>query len=147
MTTDNNQVHSYYDNRPVGVKKKVDCCTANLVYLLQCTVHKKQYTGSSVAFKSRWSKHKNDMINARGEDCGFCRHWARDHKDSPGDLSAVRITFLDQTSDPGPREEDFPRLKALEGKWMANLGCLFSMDRVHGVNIKDDAKPKQKWGD
>ena len=62
-------------------------------------------------------------------------------------MSAVKITFLDQISDPGPKEEDFPKLKALEGKWMANLGCLFSMDRVHGVNIKDDAKPKQKWGD
>ena len=45
------------------------------------------------------------------------------------------------------KEEDFPKLKALEGKWMANLGCLFSMDRVHGVNIKDDAKPKQRWGE
>ena len=69
-----------------------------------------------------------------------------DHKDSPGDLSHVRIVFLDQTNDPGPRDEDFPRLKWLEGKHMANLGCLYSMDRVHGVNIKDDAKPKQKWG-
>ena len=36
--------------------------------------------------------------------------------------------------------------KWLEGKYMANLGCLYSMDRIHGVNVKDDAKPKQKWG-
>ena len=48
--------------------------------------------------------------------------------------------------DPGPREEDFPKLKWLEGKYMANFGCLCSMDRAHGVNVKDDAKPKQKWG-
>ena len=64
MTTDNTSVVSYYDNRPVKVKKKVDCCTPNVVYLLQCTLHQKQYCGSSVNFKSRWSKHKNDMIQA-----------------------------------------------------------------------------------
>ena len=68
-----------------------------------------------------------------------------DHKDAPQDLSSIKIIFLDQIDDPGPREEDFPYLKNLEGRWMANLGCLVSMDRVHGLNIRDDAKPKQKW--
>ena len=86
------------------------------------------------------------MVHGRGEDCGFCRHWATEHSDSPDDLSHVQIVLLDQVDDPGPREEDFPRLKWLEGKYMANLGCLYSMDRTHGVNVKDDAKPKQKWG-
>ena len=37
--------------------------------------------------------------------------------------------FVDQVNDTGPREEDFPNLKKLEGKWMANLGCLVSIDR------------------
>ena len=118
-----------------------------MVYQLQCTLHHKQYTGSSVAFKSRWSKHRSDMVRARGEDCGFCKHWAQDHKDSPTDLSWVNIVFLDQVNDPGPREEDFPNLKFLEGKWMANLGCLWSMDRLHGLNHRDDAKTKQHWRD
>ena len=53
--------------------------------------------------------------------------------------------LLDQVSDPGAKEEDFPKLKQLEGRWMANLGCLYSMDREHGTNIRDDAKPKQHW--
>ena len=35
--------------------------------------------------------------------------------------------------------------KKIEGKWMANLGCLISMDRNHGLNIRDDARPKQNW--
>ena len=87
------------------------------------------------------------MVHARGEDCGFCKHWAVDHKDSPGDLSWVNIVLLDQVNDLGPREEDFPNLKFLEGKWMANLGCLWSMDRVHGLNQRDDAKTKQHWRD
>ena len=145
MTTDTTQVKSYYDDRPIRVKKKLDCCTPNVVYLLQCTLHHKQYTGSSVNFKARWSKHRSDMIHARGEDCGFCKHWAKEHSDSPDDLSCVNIVLLDQVNDPGPREDDFPNLKYLEGKWMANLGCLWSMDRVHGLNMKDDAKTRQHW--
>ena len=65
------------------------------------------------------------MINCKGEDCGFCRHWAQCHNDDPGDLSPLEIVFLDQVNDPGPREEAFPHLKHLEGKWMANWGaCL-----------------------
>ena len=77
----------------------------------------------------------------------FCEHWSLCHSDSPDDISWVRILFLDQVNDPGPREEDYPHLKALEGKWMANLGCLTSMDRIHGTNRRDDARPKQHWRD
>ena len=84
------------------------------------------------------------MMNGKGEDCGFCKHWQKEHSTSPQDLSAIKITFLDQIDDPGSREDDFPNLKRLEGKWMANLGCLASMDRIHGLNVRDDAKPKQQ---
>ena len=114
VTTDTTRVVSYYDNRPVKVHKQTDCCTANLVYLLQCTLHQKQYCGSSVNFKSRWSKHKNDMIHGKGEDCGFCRHWATDHSDSPYDLSHVQKVLLDQVDDRGPREENFHKLQLVQ---------------------------------
>ena len=60
-------------------------------------------------------------------------------------LTHLRVVYLDQVDDPGPKDEDYPRLKELEGNWMANLGCLFSMDREHGTNIRDNAKPKQHW--
>ena len=145
VATEKEKVKSINYGSAVTVKKNLDCCTANVVYLLQCTRHNKQYTGSSVNFKGRWSKHRCDMVKAKGEDCGFCKHWARDHADNPQDLSCVKIVFVDQINDPGAREDDFPNLKKLEGKWMANLGCLVSMDREHGLNIKDDAKPRQKW--
>ena len=58
------------------------------------------------------------MINCKNEDCGFCKHWAMEHQNSPHDLSPIKIVFLDQVNDPGPREDDFPKLKSLEGKWM-----------------------------
>ena len=84
-------------------------------------------------------------MNGKGEDCGFCKHWSQCHKAAPKDLTGLRIVLLDQIDDPGPKEDDFPKLKYLEGKWMANFGCLTSMDRNHGLNIRDDARPKQKW--
>ena len=68
MATDTEEVISFYDDRPILVKKKLDCCTSNIVYLLQCTLHKKQYCGSAVNFKSRWSQHKTDMTNCKDED-------------------------------------------------------------------------------
>ena len=63
--SDKEKIVSFYDNRPILVKKKLDCCTPNLVYLLQCQTHKKQYCGSAVSFKGRWSKHKNDQKNLK----------------------------------------------------------------------------------
>ena len=83
------------------------------------------------------------MVNCRNEDCGFCKHWAKEHRDSPQDLSPIRIIYLDKINDPGAREDDYPNLKRLEGRWMANLGCFASKDREHGLNVRDDAKPKQ----
>ena len=46
--TETEHVISYYDNRPILVKKDLDWCTPNLIYLLQCTEHKMQYCGSAV---------------------------------------------------------------------------------------------------
>ena len=65
------------------------------------------------------------MVKAKGEDCGFCKHWAQYHKDSSDDLTCLKIVFLDQIDDPGPKEEDFPHLKKIEGTWMANLGQIW----------------------
>ena len=74
VVTDRVQITSYYDSRPIQIKKKLDCCTPNLVYLLQCTTHRKQYCGSAVNFKSQGSKRKTDMTNCKDEDCRFCKH-------------------------------------------------------------------------
>ena len=114
VATETEEILSYYDSRPIKIKKTR--AVKNLVYLLQCTAHEKQYCGSAVNFKGRWSKHKSDMTNCKAEDCGFCKHWAKDHKDAPQDLSCIKIVFLDQIDNPGPREEDFPNLKKLEGR-------------------------------
>ena len=63
VVTDREIVTSYYDSRPIKIKKKLDCCTPNLIYLLQCTTHKKQYCGRAVNIKGRWYKQKSDMTN------------------------------------------------------------------------------------
>ena len=142
-TTD--KVTASYDSRPHRIFKPVDCLTPNLVYLLSCKScpGNFQYVGSSTNFKQRWSHHKLDMENLRGEDCGFCKHWRRFHRNDT-DLCNVEITFLDDITDPGPRAEHYPHLKKLEARWMTDLGTLCSINPRSGLNFKDEAK-SQGW--
>ena len=142
-TTDS--VKASYDSRPHRIVKPVDCLTPNLTYLLSCKTcpAKFQYVGSSTNFKQRWSHHKTDMENFRGEDCGFCRHWRRFHRGET-DLSNMEITFLDHTPDPGPQEHHYPNLRKLEDTWMMNLGTLCTINPRSGLNYRDEAK-SQGW--
>ena len=146
-----NTVISPWDNRPRKITKKLNCVSPNLVYYLKCTDCPAgadvtpHYVGSSVRFKGRWSSHKNDMIRGVGKDCGFCEHWARHHKANLTDISKIEIYFLDNCEDPGRKEDDYPKLKNLEEKWMVSLGSLGSLDPVQGCNKRDDAKAKARW--
>ena len=76
---------NFFNNRAINITKPLDCCTpmVYMVYMLQCTRHMKVYVGSTRNVKARFSAHRSDMINGRGIDCGFCNHWATEHK--PGD--------------------------------------------------------------
>ena len=67
-------VKSPWDKRHRKIMKTLHCRKPNLVYYLICidcpsgvTPH---YTGSSVSYPGRWSKHKNDMIKVVGKCCG-----------------------------------------------------------------------------
>ena len=140
---------SPWDKRPRKIKKKLSCATPNLVYYLKCTQCPgpgvPHYTGSTVNFKQRWSKHKCDMSRLVGKDFNFCEHWSRYHRNHPQDFSGVEIYFLDQVDDPGPREEGYPQLRKLEDRWMVDMGSLGTLDPVQGCNKKDDAAAKA-WG-
>ena len=144
-----NTVVSPWDQRPRQIKKKLSCATPNLVYYLKCTQCPgpgvPHYTGSTVNFKQRWSKHKNDMCKLVGRDCNFCEHWTRYHADNPADFSGVEIYFLDQVDDPGAREDGYPHLRRIEDRWMVDMGSLGTLDPVQGCNKKDDAAAKA-WG-
>ena len=98
------------------------------------------YTGSSVSFPGRWSKHKNDLIRGTGKCCGFCAHWKVHHKNNYNDLSHVQIHFLDTCDDPGKKEDGYPVLRHLEDQWMVQMGSLATLDPEQGCNKKDDAR-------
>ena len=102
---------------------------------------KPHYVGSCVNAKKRISSHKQDLVRGRGKDCGFCEHWARHHRGNPQDLSMWQIYFLDPVDDLGAREDDYPRLRKLEERWMVKLGSLTSLDPVGGFKKRDDARP------
>ena len=119
-------------------------CKMPLVYYLLCsdcpsgvTPH---YTGSSVNFPVRWSKHKRDLLQGKGEDCGFCQHWKLHHKNNFSDLSHVKIYFLDTCDDPGTKADGYQALRNLEDQWMVQMGSLATLDPDQGCNKKDEAK-------
>ena len=118
---------SPWDRRPRKIKKKLSCATPNLIYYLKCTQCPgpgiPHYTGSTVNFKQRWSKHKCDMTKLVGKDCHFC----------------------EQVDDPGSYEDGYPLLRKVEDKWMVDMGSLGRLDPVQGCNKKDDAAAKA-WG-
>ena len=123
--------------------KKLSCATPNLVYYFKCTrcpaTGTPHYTGSTVDFKRRWRVHKSDMTRLVGKCCNFCEHWSRHHSANPSDLSGIEIYFLDSEENPGSKEDDYPKLRKLEERWMVDMGALASLDPVQGTNIRDDA--------
>ena len=65
---------------------------------------------------------------------------------APNDLSMVKVYLLDQVDYAGPREDDYPLLKAKEFEWTVNLGTLDTMDPIHGLNSRLESKNRTKAG-
>ena len=78
----------------------------------------------------------------KGDDCNFCEHWSRCHKEALTDLSPIQIFFVDSCEDPGSKADGYPLLRKLEDRWMVQMGSLGTFDPINGCNRKDDAKAK-----
>ena len=59
------------------------------------------------------------MSRGVGKHCGFCEHWARNHKNDLTDISSIKIYLLDHCEDPDRKEDDYPNLKKVEESWEA----------------------------
>ena len=138
-----NTVISPLDNRTRKLMKSMNC-KRPIVYYLLCNDCPSgvtpYYTGSSVNFPVRWSKHKNDMKKGKGDCCGFYEHWKLHHKNNFNDLSHVKIYFLDTTDVLGTQEDGYQALRTLEDQWMLQMGSLRALVSNQGCNKKDDAK-------
>ena len=140
ITTDT--VVSPWDNRTRKIRKPLNCKVKNIVYYLKCGSHGAHYCGSSVDFRARWRNHISDMRKGKGDDCNFCEHWSRCHKEALTDLSPIQIFFVDSCEDPGSKADGYPLLRKLEDRWMVQMGSLGTFDPINGCNRKDDAKAK-----
>ena len=114
-------------NETFKINHKLTCDDKCLVYLLNCNVCQKQYTGQTTnAFRYRWNNYKsNDKKFQRGEQCmqdHLFRHFYSEGHD--GFIGNVSISFIDKTDGFDPTKR--------ENFWMRTLKTL----APHGLNIE-----------
>ena len=118
---------SFNTKRSYTIRKKLNCDSKFLVYLVQCLNCQGQYVGKSeTSFKMRHSNHKREIkknIGGLGEhffnsECNFENHYS--------------VTLIDRVK-PG----DKVALKKREDHWMYQLRT-FKVNGGNGMNIKKE---------
>lgn len=128
---------SPWDGRNWRIRQHLTCDPANVVYVIQCTIHNEWYTGSTTNIKCRWRNHKSDTKNKKITKCRVAEHVSKyTHPDDP-ELQFLRIIPIEKVA----REED---LLERETFWMCNLGTVFA-----GMNSRKDYntcnKNRKRW--
>ena len=115
-----NSVVSRYDGVRHFIRKRINCNSPNVIYYILCPCRNPaDYVGSTKNMKSRWSKHKYELKNSNLTACGLTRHFGESHRgDMEAAIAGLQVILLDKCE----QEED---LKAIEDRWMCDLGTLF----------------------
>ena len=74
------------------MKHRMDCNTADVIYLITCTACRLQYVGSSVKFKPRFREHKSDIKLKKKTKCRTADHWASCHSN----LDSLEIMLIEK---------------------------------------------------
>ena len=113
-------VTSRGDGRLWRLQKRTTCTTRNQIYYILCNCSSpKDYVGSALNIKKRWSEHKSDCRKEIWENCGLTRHFQQEHQGNMEEaISNLKITLLDHLE--GVHSEE--RLLQLEKDWILNLG-------------------------
>ena len=93
-------ITSRVDNRLWRLQKRTTCTINNLIYyiLYNCSIPK-DYAGSALNIKRRWSKHKSDARKENWENCDLTRHFQQQHQgDMEVAISNLKITLVDHLS-------------------------------------------------
>ena len=134
-------VTSRRDGQIWQLQKRTECTTPNQIYYILCPCNNpKDYVGSTVNMKRRWSKHKLDC-RKENYNCGLTRHFEQNHKgDMEAAISNLQITMLDHLV--GPYREE--KLLQIEKDWILNMGTFGPT----GLNTRNQLLTGQRrnWG-
>ena len=116
------------------------------------------YVGSSTNIYSRWSSHKSDCNNRRGDKSGLAKHFSvgggcpgdvdKDKKNleltllEGMDVTKEEMVAADHKPGPGCICSLCQRLKGLEDYWILQVGSYFWPN----MNIRDEIKQKSRTG-
>ena len=130
------RIQSQYDGVWHLIKRRSQCDTPSLIYHIRRPCgpltpavplwpHTRghttatDYVGSTKDLKVRWRRHKWDIRHQVWEACGLTRHFAHCHQGNLEEaINNLQVTILDHLEG----EYSEVGLKALEDRWMVNLG-------------------------
>ena len=108
------------DGQVWQLNKRTTCTTPNSIYYILCNcANPKDYVGSCVDPKRRWSKHISDIRKQNWDNCGLTKHFWRHHQGyMENAISNLQVTLVDHLT--GPYREE--KLLQLEKDWILNMG-------------------------
>ena len=124
------------------LQRRITCMTRNLVYYILCPCsNAREYVGSAVDMRRRWSKHKSDVRKEHWENCGLTRHYQQFHQaDMEHALGRLQVTLLDHLTGAYSEESHL----RLEKDWIVKLGTF----GPQGLNTRDQllSNRRRDWG-
>lgn len=144
-----NNFHSSFNNKSFVIRsdENLDCCSSNIIYLITCTVCKKQYVGESKRdFAMRMSEHVR-QIKKRNNTQIVYSHFQKDeaHRSTPVE-KRLRFQIIEKVKmypNEDIESEDVKRRRlARELFWIARLRTAFPTglnDMIQGCGLKGKA--------
>ena len=106
-------IKSLWDGRSWVIRDQMNCNTKNVIYIVECDIHKKfMYVGSTVDLKKRWANHKSDSKLKKSKKCHVAKHF--NEVDHPN-IDCIKITPIEIV-------RNINNMARRELYWQANLG-------------------------
>ena len=125
--------------RKYKVKGILKCTSKNVIYLISCKCCGKQYIGSAIGFKERFSIHKSD-INTGKVRCGVANHLLNVCHSEGNKFEYLQVQLIEQVSVNNSKNID-KMLREREKYWQAQLFRL-----MHGLNSPNEWYAQNRRG-
>ncbi len=117
--------------RQYTIKQHLNCNASNVIYLITCNSCQKQYVGSTMNLKARFTLYKSDIRQSK-KSCTCIQHFGKVHTWSDFKIQPIEKVY---NLDGLVSSEKEKKLLARERFWMAELRTIY-----FGLNDRDDLR-------
>ena len=118
-------------NKQYMIKQRLDCNVRSVIYLVTCNSCQKQYVGSTMNLKNRFTNYKSDIKQVK-KSCTCVQHFGKVHNWSDFRIQPIEKVHLMEDLSTSEKEK---KLLARERYWMAELRTIYL-----GLNDRDDLR-------